>query len=555
MSNNKTQQLPKTPAWQALTAHFEAVQTHHIADYFASDETRAQQFSVEGAGLFLDYSKNRANAQTMSLLTNLARETRVEEWRDAMFAGAAINETEGRRVLHTALRNSKSATLEIDGADILEGIRGERERMLAFATAVREGVWLGHTGKRITDLVNIGIGGSDLGPRMVCEALKAHRDASSPRVHFVANIDGAALDDIFKIAPPETTVFIVASKTFTTIETMTNAQSARSWFLKSGAPESAVAKHFAAVSTNGKAVAAFGIDTNNMFGFWDWVGGRYSVWSVIGAAIAVSFGERAFNEFLAGAEAMDAHFCEAPLAQNMPVVMAILGVWYRNFYAAPSVAILPYSEHLNRFPAYLQQLDMESNGKAVTMDGKWVNYATGPIIWGEPGTNGQHAFFQLLHQGTELIPADFILPIKATHGLHGHHELLVANCLAQSNALMMGKSTSQVRTELEKKGVAATKLESLSVHRTFTGNRPSNTILMPQLDAKALGALVALYEHKVFVQGVIWGLNSFDQWGVELGKVVALDVQHALASGDDATFDGSTRSLMARLRTQVVFKI
>ena len=552
MSNIKApqnaQQLPQTPAWQALAAHFDVVNDHHIADYFAGDEDRAQQFSVEAAGLFLDYSKNRANAQTMSLLTNLAREARVEEWRDAMFAGAAINETEGRRVLHTALRNSKLPTLELDGADILEGIRSERARMLAFATAVREGAWLGHTGKRITDVVNIGIGGSDLGPRMVCEALKAHRDANSPRVHFVANIDGAALDDIFKIATPETTLFIVASKTFTTIETMTNAQSARSWFLNSGAPESAVARHFAAVSTNGKAVSAFGIDTNNMFGFWDWVGGRYSVWSVIGVAIAVSFGAETFNEFLAGAEAMDTHFREAPLAQNMPVVMAVLGVWYRNFYAAPSVAILPYSEHLSRFPAYLQQLDMESNGKAVTMDGKWVSYATGPIIWGEPGTNGQHAFYQLLHQGTELIPADFILPIKATHGLGVHHDLLVANCLAQSNALMVGKSTSQVRAELEKTGVAAAKLDTLSVHCTFTGNRPSNTILLPQLDAKALGALVALYEHKVFVQGVIWGLNSFDQWGVELGKVVALDVQRALASGEDAQFDGSTRALMARLR-------
>ncbi len=549
MSNIKALELPKTPAWSALAAHYEVVRDHHIADYFAGDAQRAQQFSIDAAGLFLDYSKNRVNAQTLNLLTALAKEANIEQRRDAMFAGAAINETEGRSVLHTALRNSKSVTLKLNDVDILQGVRSERERMLAFATAVREGAWLGYTGKRISDVVNIGIGGSDLGPRMVCEALKAHRDANSPRVHFVANIDGAALDDVLKEVHPETTLFVVASKTFTTIETMTNAQSARTWFLQSGAPETAVASHFAAVSTNGSAVAKFGIDTKNMFGFWDWVGGRYSVWSVIGVAIAVSFGAKVFNEFLAGAEAMDAHFCEAPLAQNMPVVMAILGVWYRNFYAAPSVAILPYSEHLCRFPAYLQQLDMESNGKAVTMDGKWVSYATGPIIWGEPGTNGQHAFFQLLHQGTELIPADFILPVQATHMLKAHHELLTANCLAQSNALMMGKSTAQVRVELEKANVPKEKIETLSVHRTFTGNRPSNTILLPQLDAKALGALVALYEHKVFVQGVIWELNSFDQWGVELGKVVALDVQRALASGIDEQFDGSTRALMARLRT------
>lgn len=548
MSNIKTSQLPQTPAWQALTTHFEVVKGHHIADYFAGDDHRAQQFSVEAGGLFLDYSKNRVNSQTLSLLSALAKEAGVEERRDAMFAGVPINETEGRSVLHTALRNSKSTKFNLDGADILQGIRSERARMLAFANSVREGAWLGYTGKRITDVVNIGIGGSDLGPRMVCEALKAHRDANSPRVHFVANIDGAALDDIFKIAPPETTLFIVASKTFTTIETMTNAQSARVWLISAGVPESAIAKHFAAVSTNATAVAEFGIDTKNMFRFWDWVGGRYSVWSVVGVAIAVSFGTQVFDAFLAGAEAIDTHFCEAPLGQNMPVIMAVLGVWYRNFYDAPSVVILPYSEHLSRFPAYLQQLDMESNGKAVTMDGKWVSYATGPIIWGEPGTNGQHAFYQLLHQGTELIPADFILPVQAAHKLSVHHDLLIANCLAQSNALMMGKSTGQVRSELEKSGVTAVNLDTLSTHRTFTGNRPSNTILLPQLDAKALGALVALYEHKVFVQGVIWGLNSFDQWGVELGKVVALDVQRAIASGRDAQFDGSTRALMARLR-------
>ena len=535
-----------TAAWSALANHGERLRARNMLDLFAADAQRAGRYSFEAAGLFLDYSKNRIDEDAFAALFELARTSGVESRREAMFAGERINVTENRSVLHTALRDQSSEKLIVEGNEILGPIRAVRARVAAFAERVRAGQWLGRTGKSITDVVNIGIGGSDLGPRMVCEALRAFAHPRL-RMHFVANIDGAALADVLAGVDPERTLFIVASKTFTTIETLTNARSARTWFLAGGAKESDVAKHFAAVSTNTEAVKAFGIDPDNMFPFWDWVGGRYSLWSSIGLSIVISIGAENFEKLLAGAHAMDEHFRTAPLARNMPVVLALLGIWYRNIFNAASMAVLPYSEHLQRLPAYLQQLDMESNGKSVTLEGAAVDHATGPIIWGEPGTNGQHAFFQLLHQGTQLVPIDFILPVNPTHTLREHHDLLVANCLAQSSALMEGKSVGQVKKEMSASNAATADIERLAMHRSFPGNRPSNTILIAQLDPAALGSLIALYEHKVFVQGVIWNINSFDQWGVELGKVVATKIGMMIHEGkvaDDA--DASTRGLLQR---------
>jgi len=535
-----------TAAWSALANHGERLRARNMLDLFAADAQRAGRYSFEAAGLFLDYSKNRIDEDAFAALFELARTSGVESRREAMFAGERINVTENRSVLHTALRDQSSEKLIVEGNEILGPIRAVRARVAAFAERVRAGQWLGRTGKSITDVVNIGIGGSDLGPRMVCEALRAFAHPRL-RMHFVANIDGAALADVLAGVDPERTLFIVASKTFTTIETLTNARSARTWFLAGGANESDVAKHFVAVSTNTEAVKAFGIDPDNMFPFWDWVGGRYSLWSSIGLSIVISIGAENFEKLLAGAHAMDEHFRTAPLARNMPVVLALLGIWYRNIFNAASMAVLPYSEHLQRLPAYLQQLDMESNGKSVTLEGAAVDHATGPIIWGEPGTNGQHAFFQLLHQGTQLVPIDFILPVNPTHTLREHHDLLVANCLAQSSALMEGKSVGQVKKEMSASNAATADIERLAMHRSFPGNRPSNTILIAQLDPAALGSLIALYEHKVFVQGVIWNINSFDQWGVELGKVVATKIGMMIHEGkvaDDA--DASTRGLLQR---------
>ena len=535
-------------AWQAIDVVAKANANISITQYLARDPERVQKYSLDAAGLYLDYTKNRLSDDACAALIALACACDVEARRDALFVGAPINTTERRSVLHTALRDMDATKLEVDGADILAGIRDVRQRAINFAERVRAGIWLGRTGKPITDVVNIGIGGSDLGPRMVCEAMRAF---GHPRLtmHFLANIDGAALADVLKKIEPETTLFIIASKTFTTIETLTNARSARAWFLAHGGNEADIASHFVAVSTNAQAVSAFGIDTENMFPFWDWVGGRYSLWSSIGLSIMIAVGGEHFTDLLRGAHRMDLHFRTAPLGQNMPVMLALVGIWYRNFLGASSMAVLPYSENLHRLPAYLQQLDMESNGKGVTLDGKSVERASGPIVWGEPGTNGQHAFFQLLHQGTELVPIDFILPIEPTHDLHEHHALLIANCLAQSSALMTGKTIGQVRDELSARGMAPAEIEAHAPHRVFSGNRPSNTILLPCLDPASLGALIALYEHKVFVQGVIWNVNSFDQWGVELGKVVATDIGRALASGYVANeFDASTHSLLARCR-------
>ena len=533
-------------AWSALSVQGERLKTNTIRDLFLRDPDRAASYSLDAAGLFLDYSKNRLDGPAREKLVELARACAIEARRDAMFAGERINVTENRGVLHTALRDQTSARIEVDGRDILEPIRAVRVRAYAFADRVRSADWRGYTGKSITDVVNIGIGGSDLGPRMVCEALKAY---AHPRLqmHFVANIDGAALADVLAKVDPERTLFIVASKTFTTVETLTNAHSARAWFVSTGAHEGDIAKHFVAVSTNIDAVKAFGIDADNMFPFWDWVGGRYSLWSAIGLSIMISIGPANFDELLGGAHAMDVHFRTAPLESNMPVMLGLIGIWYRNVFDARSMAVLPYSEHLQRLPAYLQQLDMESNGKSVTLQGTPVEHATGPIIWGEPGTNGQHAFFQLLHQGTQLVPIDFILPMRPTHSLAAHHDLLVANCLAQSSALMEGKSVEQVKQEMGVATHAASDVERLALHRSFSGNRPSNTILLEQLDPASLGALIALYEHKVFVQGVIWNVNSFDQWGVELGKAVATRIGEMIHSGKlKGELDSSTRHLLER---------
>jgi glucose-6-phosphate isomerase len=532
--------------WAALEAHFAVTKNETIGELFKADPGRAANFSLEAAGLFLDYSKNRLDVGAREKLIDLARTSGVEVRRDAMFAGERINVTENRSVLHAALRDLSRSCLNVDAVDILEPIRAVRERAFAFAERVRNEGWRGYTGKSITDVVNIGIGGSDLGPRMVCEALKSF---AHPRIktHFVANIDGDALADVLADVDCERTLFIIASKTFTTIETLTNARSARAWFLSKGATERDIAQHFVAVSTNTEAVRTFGIDPANMFGFWDWVGGRYSLWSSIGLPIMIAIGSEKFLKLLSGAHAMDTHFRVAPLEKNMPVILAMIGIWYRNFFDAGSVAVLPYSEHLQRLPAYLQQLDMESNGKSIAVDGAPVEHATAPIIWGEPGTNGQHAFFQLLHQGTKFVPIDFILPVRPTHNLPAHQELLVANCLAQSRALMIGKSVDEARGEIAVPAGAAITADQLAMHRRFEGNRPSNTILLERLEPASLGALIALYEHKVFVQGVVWNINSFDQWGVELGKVMANRISDAMQPGaDESDFDASTRQLLRR---------
>ncbi len=545
-----TQKSDSAKQWAALGVHFAVAKNETIAQLFKTDPARAANFSLEAAGLFLDYSKNRLDAVAREKLIDLARACGVEARRDAMFAGERINVTEHRSVLHTALRDLTSARLDVDGVDLLGPIRDVRQRALSFAERVRNEDWRGFTGKSITDVVNIGIGGSDLGPRMVCEALKffAHERIAT---HFVANIDGDALADVLDIVDHERTLFIIASKTFTTIETLTNARSARAWFLAKGAQESDIAKHFVAVSTNTDAVRAFGIDPANMFGFWDWVGGRYSLWSSIGLPIMISIGPDNFSKLLAGAHAMDTHFRAAPLEKNMPVILAMIGIWYRNFFDAGSVAVLPYIEHLQRLPAYLQQLDMESNGKSIAIDGTPVEHPTAPVIWGEPGTNGQHAFFQLLHQGSQFVPIDFILPVKATHHLPAHHELLVANCLAQGRALMIGKTADEAWGEIAVPAGAMMTADQLAMHRRFEGNRPSNTILLDQLDPASLGALIALYEHKVFVQGVVWNINSFDQWGVELGKTVANRIGEAMKSdANEVDLDASTRQLLKKCITR-----
>ena len=533
--------LTESPAWTALARHREAMAGVHIRDLFAEDPKRFDTFSRRLGDILVDFSKHRITGETLGLLIALAEQAEVPGFISRMFSGDKINITEDRAVLHVALRNRSNRPIEVDGADVMPEVNRVLAKMRRFAEAVRSGVHTGHTGKKITDVVNIGIGGSDLGPVMVTEALRPYWSAGI-RAHFVSNIDGTHLVETLRDLDPETTLFCVASKTFTTQETITNATSARSWLLeKLGADQSAVAKHFVALSTNEEGVAEFGIDTENMFEFWDWVGGRYSLWSAIGLPIALVIGPDNFEALLDGAHAADEHFRSAPLRENVPALMALLGIWYHNFWDAHSHAILPYDQYLHRFAAYFQQGDMESNGKGVDRQGERISdYQTGPIIWGEPGTNGQHAFYQLIHQGTRLIPCDFIGARFSQNPIGRHHDILMANFFAQTEALMVGKTAEQVRAEL---GPDAP--ESLVTHKTFTGNRPTTSILVDRIDPRTLGTLVALYEHKIFVQGVIWNINSFDQWGVELGKQLAKAILPELeADGPVTSHDSSTNGLI-----------
>lgn len=536
-------QLSKTASHAALVAHAADMQAQPMRALFAADPGRFSRHSLEVGGILLDYSKNRITDQTMTLLFALAREQGLEDWRDDMFTGETINATERRAVLHTALRNRSRRPVIVDGADVMADIAAVLAQMKGFSHAVRSGAWTGATGKPVRDVVNIGIGGSDLGPRMVCEALKPfHKPGLS--VHFVANVDGTDITETLKTLDPETTLFLVASKTFTTQETLTNAHSARNW-LVSALGEEAVKNHFAALSTNAEACAAFGIDVTNMFAFWDWVGGRYSVWSAIGLPVAIAIGFERFEQFLDGAHALDEHFRTAPLEQNMPVILGLLGVWYGDYMGADAHAILPYDQYLDRFAAHLQQLDMESNGKRVTRSGEGIETATGPVIFGQAGTNGQHSFYQLIHQGTRLIPCDFIAPAVSHNPLGDHHPKLLANFFAQTEALMTGKDEAEVRAELTARGLSETALEALVPHKVFPGNRPTNSLLLPRIDPWTLGFLLALYEQKVFVQGVLWDVNSFDQWGVELGKKLAADILPQLTSeGPVDGHDSSTNGLI-----------
>ena len=536
--------LIASPAWKALEAHYKEMEPTHMRDLFEQDSKRFEKFSLTFNDILLDYSKNRISGETLSLLLALAKEAGVKGWIEKMFTGDRINLTEDRAVLHVALRNRSNRPIYVDGQDVMHGVNAVLEQMARFCHAVREGEWKGWTGRVITDIVNIGIGGSDLGPVMATEALRPHGKPELS-LHFVSNIDGTHLAETLKGLDPETTLFIIASKTFTTQETLTNAHSARDWFLKKAEDKAAIARHFVAVSTNAEAVRRFGIDTRNMFEFWDWVGGRYSLWSAIGLAIALSIGMENFASLLAGAHDMDEHFRTAPLDKNMPVILALLGIWYNNFFNAQTHAILPYDQYLHRFPAYLQQADMESNGKRVNRQGGVVNYSTGPIIWGEPGTNGQHAFYQLIHQGTKLVPADFLAPMETQNPMGNHHNILLSNFFAQTEALMKGKTDREARVELVASGMDPEAAEKLLPHKVFEGNRPTNAIFFKRLDPKTLGALIALYEHKIFVQGIIWQINSFDQWGVELGKQLAKVILPELEGDDEVTtHDCSTNGLI-----------
>jgi glucose-6-phosphate isomerase len=512
--------LTSSPTWQALSAEQSSLAQAHLRDLFAADPKRFARFSVKFGEFLLDYSKNRITAETMDLLLGLAGEAGLKGSIEEMFTGQKINFTENRAVLHIALRNRSNRPIKVDGKNVMPEVNRVLEQMRAFTEKVRSGRWKGYSGKRITDIVNIGIGGSDLGPVMVTEALRPY-GAAKLRVHFVSNVDGTHIAETLKAVDPQTTLFIIASKTFTTQETKTNADTAREWFLKSAKRESAIARHFVAVSTNTEEVEKFGIDLANMFVFWDWVGGRYSLWSAIGLSIALFIGMKNFEELLAGAHDMDKHFRRAPFNKNLPVILALLGIWYNNFWGAQAHAILPYDQYLHRFPAYFQQGDMESNGKSTTQAGQHVDYQTGPVIWGESGTNGQHAFYQLIHQGTKLIPADFIAPAQSHNPLGQHHAILLSNFFAQTEALMKGKTAEEARAEMQAKEIPADRIEALLPHRTFEGNRPTNSIMVKKITPRTLGALIAMYEHKIFVQGIIWKINSFDQWGVELGKQLA----------------------------------
>ncbi|WP_421942337.1 glucose-6-phosphate isomerase [Pedobacter sp.] len=540
--------LPKinfteTEAYKYLADHFIDINQKSIKDLFAEDANRFEKFSVFFEDILLDYSKNRISDETLALLMQLARECRLDEAIKAMYGGDKINETENRSVLHIALRNLSNTPVLVDGKDVMPDVNAVLAKMEKFSNSIISGDWKGYTGKTITDIVNIGIGGSDLGPVMVTEALKHYKNHLN--IHFVSNIDGTHIAETLKDLNAETTLFLVASKTFTTQETMTNAHSARTWFLENGAKESDIAKHFAALSTNAKDVAAFGIDTENMFEFWDWVGGRYSLWSAIGLSISLSIGFDNFKQLLAGAHATDNHFKTAEFENNLPVILGLLGIWYINFYNAETQVILPYDQYMHRFAAYFQQGDMESNGKHVDRNGNEVDYETGPIIWGEPGTNGQHAFYQLIHQGTRIIPADFIAPAQSLNPLGDHHPILLSNFFAQTEALMNGKTETEVTEELKKEGKAAAEIEKLAPFKVFEGNRPTNSILLKKVTPYTLGSLIAIYEHKIFVQGVIWNIFSFDQWGVELGKQLAKKILPELEGNEKiSSHDSSTNGLI-----------
>lgn len=544
--------LTQTAAWKALSAHYSAMKDVHMKDLFAKDPERFNKYSTEFEDILLDYSKNRISEETMDLLYALAEQQDVKGLAKKMFSGEKINNTEGRAVLHVALRNQSNNPIMVDGKDVMPDVNETLARIKGFCEKIRSGEWKGQTGKSISAIVNIGIGGSDLGPVMVCEALKPYskRDLD---MHFCSNVDGTHIAEILKKCDPETTLFLIASKTFTTQETMTNAGTAKKWVLDYyKGDKSAIAKHFAALSTNAKSVSEFGIDTENMFGFWDWVGGRYSLWSAIGTPIALSIGFDNWMEMHAGAHAMDQHFLNADPKDNLPLTLALVGLWYNNFFNAQSLAILPYDQYMHRFAAYFQQGDMESNGKYISRDCTKVAYETGPIIWGEPGTNGQHAFYQLIHQGTKLIPCDFLAPVDTHNQLTkdigapvDHHPILLSNFFAQTEAMAFGKDAATVRAELEASGMGAAEVEALVPHKVFEGNRPSNSFMFKEMTPRVLGSLISMYEMKIFAQGAIWNINSFDQWGVELGKQLAKKILPELvAEGDVTSHDSSTNGLI-----------
>ena len=534
----------QTKSWRKLAAHYEKLAPAHMKDLFASDPDRFQKFSFKFEDILVDCSKNRITGETLGLLFDLAEEAGVKEAIESMFEGDKINATENRPVLHTALRNLSDGPIMVDGDDVMPEVNGVLQKIKVFSEKIISGEWKGYTGKKITDIVNIGIGGSDLGPVMVTEALGPYaKDDIS--VHFISNIDATHITEVLKFLDPETTLFMVASKTFTTQETMTNAFSARNWFLAHAKKQTHVARHFVAISTNTEAVAEFGIDRDNMFIFWDWVGGRYSLWSAIGLSIACYIGFDKFRELLQGAHAMDQHFKSVRFEKNIPVLLALIGIWYNNFFGAQSEAILPYDQYMHRFPAYFQQANMESNGKSIDRNGKKLAHQSGPVIWGEPGTNGQHSFYQLIHQGTRFIPADFLAPAVSHNPLGGHHAILLSNFFAQTEALMNGKTREEVATELKRDGKSDDEITKLAPYKIFDGNRPTNSILFRKLTPATLGSLIAMYEHKIFVQGVIWNIFSFDQWGVELGKQLAIKIQPELADDQPVnTHDGSTNGLI-----------
>ncbi|KAK1548129.1 hypothetical protein Q3G72_013569 [Acer saccharum] len=543
--------LVQSPAWQALAKHHDSIKSLKMRDLFAQDPARFDKMHLRFGPILLDYAKNRITEQSLGLLINLAEQAKIETLRDRMFAGEKINVTEERAVLHTALRAPRGAQVMVDGENVVPEVHKVLDQMRTFSDAVRNKSWLGYTKKAITDVVNLGIGGSDLGPVMVTEAL-GYLKRPDLRVHFVSNVDGTHIAETLSQLSAETTLFVVASKTFTTQETLANAHTARDWFLNSGAKTADIAKHFVALSTNRKDVEAFGIDAKNMFIFWDWVGGRYSLWSSIGLSIALAVGMDAFDELRAGARAMDEHFLSAPLAKNLPVILGLLGVWYTNFFKYSAHLILPYDQYLHRFAAYLQQGDMESNGKSVSRFGVRLDYATGPMIWGEPGTNGQHAFYQLLHQGTPMASADFIAAVHTNNPRGRHHTLLMSNFFAQTEALMRGKSVEEAHQELASQKLSPTRISALLPHKVFEGNRPTNSLLLDRIDPNGLGHLIALYEHKIFVQGAIWDINSYDQWGVELGKQLATRIIPELEGAQTpGVHDASTNGLIAAYKKRL----